>query len=520
MGSRSVFHFASFFATSFVSYLKMCAKHFRTSCGHELNATMEALAPHAAQQKEIVTPLGNTFRARKSVGMLSVLLSLCGCASNLDRDNYDKYSDKFSAHQLVDREDFEPIDLVSLIQGQSPPKVTGLTKGEQIDVAFRFFADANRNTGDLGRSRRNEIQERILAASDQRCNDFKNLLQKKFANANFISGIVSTAAAVAASVVNSVEGSKTLAGLAGLTNGYRSEYNQAFFANAAAQVVVAGIDSRRRTAYEQILRVRKEPLSEFPLEAAVKDGIRYHGLCSTVSGLQEAGEAVRYYNEPGITAATRTFARAKMLSDLNSIPAEQVLQKLADWQNAVPAERYLAGNPLGTSFGSAKGEGQSLIDHYIATTASVKKRASEIDAALSGVDVAIVPAAEKTKVMAVLDKLITAIDSNCKPTYQKRAQVMLEVQAQQSVASDANETAQLSLKMTQLQQLSLALKAGLDFVGSAYISRGAALQKAITALGTTPDAGKKIDVTTSLAKFNKLAPQIAGDCEVTALEVP
>jgi len=448
------------------------------------------------------------------------MLILGACASNPQTDDYDRYADKFSAYQLVDREDFEPIDLVSLIQGHTTPKVAGLTKGEQIDAAFRAFADANRNTGDLGRSRRNEIQERILAASDQRCNDFKNLLQKKFANANFVSGVVSTAAAVAASVVNSVEGSKTLAGLAGLTNGYRSEYNQAFFANAAAQVVVAGIDSRRRTAYEQILRVRKDPLSEFPLEAAVKDGIRYHGLCSTVSGLQEAGEAVRYYNEPGIAAATRTVARAKMLTDLQSTPPDQTLQRLTEWQNAVPAERYLAGNPLGTTFSAGKGEGQSLIDHFMATIASLKKRAVEVDMAAKAIDPMIIQVADRAKALVVADTVITAIDNHCKPTYQKRAQAMLEVQAQQSASTDSNEAAQLSLKMNQLQQMSLALRAGLNYVGSAYISRAAALQNAIKALGATPDAAKKMDVTTSLAKFNKLAPQIAGDCEVAALEAP
>ena len=133
---------------------------------------------------------------------------------------------------------------------------------------------------------------------------------------------------------------------------------------------------------------------------------------------------------------------------------------------------------------------------------------------------AITPAAERAKALVVVDTLITAVDTHCKPTYQKRAQIMLEVQAEQSASNDSDDATRLSLKMTQLQQLSLALKAGLNYVGSAYISRAAAFLNAIKALGATPDAAKKMDVTTSLAKFNKLAPQVKGDCEITALEAP
>ncbi len=467
------------------------------------------------------------FEKRLSVIVACGTFCIGGCAT-VSNDNYDKYTDKFSAHQLIDREDFEPIDLVSLIgepssNGKTPSTITAgstnaTTSGKDIDAAFRAFAEANRNSGDVGRARRNEIQERMLAASDQRCNDFKTLLQKKFANANFVSGVVSTAASVAASIVRSVEGSKTLAGVAGLTNGYRSEYNQAFFANAAAQVVVAGIDSRRRTAYEQMLRVRKESLADFPLEAAVKDAIRYHGLCSTVSGLQEAGEAVRYYNEPGIAAATRTIARAKMLADLQSTPADQTLQKLAEWQNSIPAERYLAGNPLGASVTTNYGDGQSLIDHYMATLASLRKRGSELDSVTKDVSTTIVPPADRLKSLTIVTGIANVLDAGCKPAYQKISQRLLDLQGQQNASKDANEVAELASKLAQTKHDVSKVKAGVDFVSANYISRAAGVQTAVKALGSTPDAAKIATVTTALASLNRLAPKISGDCDVSVLE--
>jgi hypothetical protein len=47
MGSRSVFHIASSFATLFVSHLELCAKRFRVKRCHDLNMIMKDLTPAA-----------------------------------------------------------------------------------------------------------------------------------------------------------------------------------------------------------------------------------------------------------------------------------------------------------------------------------------------------------------------------------------------------------------------------------------------------------------------------------------
>ncbi len=461
----------------------------------------------------------------KTAALLPCLL-LAAC-STTDND-YDKYADKHSAFQLIERDRFEPINLVSLINGVEgrARSIAEMSPGEklkdsdaaaaEIDGAFRSFAELNRNSGDVGRARRNEIQERILGASDQRCNDFKTLLQKKQSNVSFLTGLTSTGSSVAATIVTNIDRSKLLAGIAGMASGYRAEYSQAFFANAAIQVVVAGIDSRRRTAYEQILLARKEGLTGYPLEAAVKDGIRYHGLCSTVAGLQEAGEAVRYYNEPGIAAATRTVARSKMLMDLQGANASEVINKLTQWQNIVPAERYLAGNPLGASALDDKGGAQSLIDHFEAGLARLQKRSATLAASVK-------PYAEDPDwkegikaAQAVAAPVVTSLVTSCKPELLDKARRLLEVKAKLGAAGTTDE--KLSLDAQLAEQDANIAKASSDFVVAGYLERANTLENAFKALGSPEDKAKRPAVSTALTRLNNYAPAIGERCTVAAID--
>lgn len=451
---------------------------------------------------------------------------LSGC-STLDSD-YDKYADKHSAYQIIPRDDFEPIDLANLINGATPARlqpasnaqdqqVAHSANGAAIDSALRGFADKYRDSDALGRARRHAIQERLLAASDQRCNDFKNLLQKKFANVSFISGLTSTGASLAATIVENANTSKILAGVAGMASGYRAEYNQAFFANAAVQVIVAGIDSRRRTAYEQILRVRKEGLADYPLEAAVKDAIRYHGLCSTVSGLQEAAEAVRYYNEPGIAAATRTIARSKMLMDIQGASADQVIDKLNRWQQVVPAERYLAGNPLGANPASSTAEGQSLMDFYERNLAAMRKRSEVLKRTAKDESI---PSTKYDAVVQLAEKTIATLDKSCKPILVAHATELTGLQASRAAAEGTQEDP-LALKIQQAVQRAEIDKASVNFVVSGFLGRADNLEAALKEKRDNKDqlpAALEKAVQDALAKLTAFAPSIKGNCEVEKLE--
>jgi hypothetical protein len=456
--------------------------------------------------------------------LLCFMLAACSTTDN----DYDKYADKHSAFQLVERAKFEPINLVSLIRGsEGRARKTGeMTVLEQmkdddaaaaeIDGAFHTFAELNRNTGDVGRARRNEIQERILGASDQRCNDFKTLLQKKQSNVSFLTGLTATGSSVAATIVTNIDRSKLLAGIAGMASGYRAEYSQAFFANAAIQVVVAGIDSRRRTAYEQILLARKDSLLGYPLEAAVKDGIRYHGLCSTVAGLQEAGEAVRYYNEPGLAAASRTIARSKMLVDLQGANANEVIEKLTKWQNIVPAERYLAGNPLGAAGGEEKGGAQALMDHFEASLMRMKQRSDTLATLLKGFEGDPEWKDGIATSQKIMEPVKSKLESECRKELLSKAKDLLELKAALAAAPDGDPQRALAVQLA--QQNADLTKASSDFVVAGYMERASALDAALKALGSPIDKDKRPAVAAALTKLNSYAPTIEPKCAVTKIE--
>ena len=375
------------------------------------------------------------------VGCVILFLVIQGCAS-MNESSYDKYNDKFSSHQLIDRVAFEPIGLTKLLDpdfDKNSSAYKDLSDGERIDLAFRKFYEKTAPANQ--KAKRNQIQERILSASEQRCNDYKTLLQKKFSNANFITGILATGFGAAGAVVDSIDGSQILSALAAIASGYRAEYNQSFYSNVAATVIVAGIESRRRTYYEHIA-TKGQPLSIdlYPVEAAVKDAIRFHGQCGVMAGLQEASDAIRFYPEPGIDAATKTLTRAKLMSQISSTPPEQIPSILANWQSSVPVQQYIAGSPLASKVTPDSTASTKLLEHYYRSGLSVDEGVKSIDGLDSFVDKlgSEVKAAYKAAKAAVATTSGTykKILEQCKPQYQALASLAADAQVQTTNASD------------------------------------------------------------------------------------
>ncbi len=145
---------------------------------------------------------------------------------------------------------------------------------------------------------RNRVQDRIMMASNQLCEQYKVVLKKKQSNANFWFGTASTTFGAAGAVASGVQAAKNLSALSGLTSGVRAEYNQSYFSDLAAQVVTKGIDARRSEILEKINEAKLLPIEEYTLEASIADAISYHGACSLISGLEQADGAVTKLTTP------------------------------------------------------------------------------------------------------------------------------------------------------------------------------------------------------------------------------
>lgn len=240
-----------------------------------------------------------------------VLVGLTGCSAV----PYQTFR-AFGAKELV-AVTFEDVDVAALLSGgELSDKQPG-----QTDKAFREFEKTNMGTP----ARRNAIQERILAASEQRCGSYKIFLKQYEGESNFLMGAITTALAGAGALVSPVTAARALSGSAGVMSGVNAEFNDKLFAKLTIQVLTKAIDARRKSIYEQILKNRGSKkdtggtdgngdtttdkdgkgtkagsLEEYPVEAAIKDALTYHAACSLIVGLEEAGAAIERKGEVGL----------------------------------------------------------------------------------------------------------------------------------------------------------------------------------------------------------------------------
>lgn len=302
--------------------------------------------------------------------LLSVLLVFTGCAT-LEQTQKGAV-DKIGAYPLTARNEVEMLDLAQIVvehigQGalthhpdrcqlvgysaaQAKADEESATPGRRLDQALNCFASLVERNPARAANARNQIQERMLAASEQRCADYKMYVQRSQSVMNFASGTLTSLFAAAGAITKHVADAKAFASLAGFSGAVAAEYNQAYFANLAAHVVAAGIDRQRARIYEQIYtNGQSQSIEKYNLLAAIRDAFRFHGACSMITGLNEAQESIRVAENPGLDAAGRVVVKAKHLQDINAALPGDVPKVIEKWKDVLPPDRWLAGVPLTTS---------------------------------------------------------------------------------------------------------------------------------------------------------------------------
>jgi len=118
-----------------------------------------------------------------------------------------------------------------------------LQRQEVLNKAFNNFYKEMDAFGDsdgakrIRKQRRNAIQEGIIAASNQRCGEYKKLLKALDSRANFVLGSLTTAIAGAGAIFTPASTVRALSGIASIVSGVRSEFNEDYFANQTIQVL-------------------------------------------------------------------------------------------------------------------------------------------------------------------------------------------------------------------------------------------------------------------------------------------
>lgn len=268
----------------------------------------------------------------------------------------DGHTNTSGAHQLFAEQEFEVVNLSAILDPEgrryrftpsfgpeSPPREPhSATESEQrldLERAFQAFY----TYGPGLEERRSRVQDRMLAASDQRCNTYKNYLRRIETAQQTSTGVLTTIFGGAGAIATHAATVRALSGLAGISSGIGAELRQGYFSNLASQIIVPGMDLARSEMRRDILARRIQPVGVYTVEAALSDVARYHGACSMNAGIERSGMAVNEIVNPGLRALNTSLGQLNL--------AQRLARRLTDDTVDVTADIRLVGNVSGSAGG-------------------------------------------------------------------------------------------------------------------------------------------------------------------------
>ena len=224
-------------------------------------------------------------------GML--VLAVAACAPSA----YFTGQSKQGAGPLLESDTFEAIDLALLLSPSveaCPDSAQALADPRaRLANAFNsFYEPCSELNKDSDRDnelqlRRNRVQDRLVAASNQRCALYKQHVRRFDSTSNVLLGALTTLSAGAGALVTHVDSARMLSGLAAAASGVRAELNETYFQKNTIQVLSSAFEERRNKLRAEMLERNGKSIHAYTVERAVADALRYHDACSLVAGLEE-----------------------------------------------------------------------------------------------------------------------------------------------------------------------------------------------------------------------------------------
>jgi hypothetical protein len=191
----------------------------------------------------------------------------------------------------------------------------GANANDSLEKATDIFnAESVNNTREFKMQRRDTLQDRLLVASQNRCNFYEEYLKRFQGDSSSFFGAMTTILGGAGAIATNATGARTLAGLASIFSGVGAEMQKDLFANLASTVIVPGIEKRRHEILQEIVNKRCLPTDRYTIGLALMDAIRFHGACSMDVGVAEAGAAVNTVATPGSAGLAAVAAASKAVA--------------------------------------------------------------------------------------------------------------------------------------------------------------------------------------------------------------
>lgn len=222
--------------------------------------------------------------------LLILFLSFIASCSSLHPEmgiDSTKRVNSASVNQLFGK-DFEEISYKEIIRN--------LDNFENTESPQKDGSSNNEYNSASRKWHRNELQYRIIAASNNRCNLFKTYITRINQYSNVSLGSLTTIFGTAGAAATGEKSARILSALAGTTGGIRAEVSQSLFESLASSIIVPGIDIARKKILDAIKEKHDKTLIEYPIQAAIADAINYHGTCSLSAGIGAANKSLNAYN--------------------------------------------------------------------------------------------------------------------------------------------------------------------------------------------------------------------------------
>lgn len=325
--------------------------------------------------------------------------------------------DIHSSFPALSRATFERVNLLELID---PKRQSGRSEemkdpGKEYTEVFAWFRDTQDKTPEEKKAIRNSVQDQIIAVATSRCNVFKTYLRREQSDTNFLFGTLTTVTGVLGAIVPGARDARNLAGAAGLFSGIEAEYNQAYYSNLAAHVIISGIELRQSQLRESLYPgARDRSITEYTLGSAITDALVFDGSCSTLTGLILAQDSIQQVTNPGPKAAMNAMLYARTMRAIQEttneeLTAERVrsLSELTQF-NQNPLITTLARQNAPASPGAQLQEAAAQANQIVmAIRGQVTAESTLLERALKK-SVHEMPAADQSKYQDKIPGLITA----------------------------------------------------------------------------------------------------------------
>lgn len=208
-------------------------------------------------------------------------------------------------------------------------------------------AERSTNMLNYNEHQRNEIIDALLAASNQKCNNYTALIKNTDGAVNAGLSVSAIITGGLGSILGGPNTARVFSGTSSILGGSRAAINETYLSNQTIHVLSAAFQNRRRISRQAILNRQACTVTEYTLMRGLEDAFDYHSSCSIVAGLEEAARTIERSANPGMEEMSRQlFLLAQLRNQAQKIGGDEDLDPFQEMSAFNLADLNIANTEL------------------------------------------------------------------------------------------------------------------------------------------------------------------------------